>query len=59
MPGAGTPRWAAGPVAYVRFHGGEGKCWGRYPDETLLGWTDWIGARPAPAAKSGAISTTT
>jgi uncharacterized protein YecE (DUF72 family) len=37
-----TPRWASGPVAYVRFHGGEGKYWGRYPDESLLSWTDWI-----------------
>ena len=36
------PRWAAGPIAYVRFHGGEGKYWGRYSDEGLLAWTDWI-----------------
>lgn len=42
MPGSQTPRWAAGPIAYVRFHGGEGKYWGRYADEALLGWTDWI-----------------
>lgn len=42
MPGLATPRWAAGPIAYVRFHGGTGKYVGRYPDETLLGWTDWI-----------------
>lgn len=42
MPGSATPRWAAGPIAYVRFHGGEGKYWGRYSDEGLLGWTDWI-----------------
>ena len=42
MPGSATPRWAAGPVAYVRFHGGEGKYWGRYSDEALLGWSDWI-----------------
>ena len=37
-----TPRWASGPVAYLRFHGCGGKYWGRYPDETLLGWSDWI-----------------
>jgi uncharacterized protein YecE (DUF72 family) len=49
MPGSATPRWSAGPIAYVRFHGGEGKYWGRYPDEGLLGWTDWIVAQ----AKSG------
>jgi uncharacterized protein YecE (DUF72 family) len=42
MAGSATPRWAAGPIAYVRFHGGEGKYWGRYPDERLLGWADWI-----------------
>jgi uncharacterized protein YecE (DUF72 family) len=42
MPGSRTGRWAAGPIAYVRFHGGEGKYWGRYSDEGLLAWTDWI-----------------
>lgn len=42
MPGSATPRWVAGPIAYVRFHGGEGKYWGRYSDEGLLSWTDWI-----------------
>ncbi|MDB5671238.1 MAG: hypothetical protein JWO25_2197 [Alphaproteobacteria bacterium] len=42
MPEAQTPRWASGPIAYVRFHGGQGKYWGRYSDEALLGWTDWI-----------------
>jgi uncharacterized protein YecE (DUF72 family) len=42
MPGLATPAWAAGPIAYLRFHGGEGKYRGRYPDERLLGWTDWI-----------------
>jgi uncharacterized protein YecE (DUF72 family) len=42
MPGLKTPRRAAGPIAYVRFHGGTGKYIGRYPDETLLAWTDWI-----------------
>jgi uncharacterized protein YecE (DUF72 family) len=45
MPGSASPREAAGPVAYVRFHGGEGKYWGRYSDEGLLGWTDWMAAQ--------------
>jgi uncharacterized protein YecE (DUF72 family) len=45
IPGGATPRWAAGRAAYVRFHGGQGKYWGRYPDEALLGWTDWIVAQ--------------
>ena len=42
MPGSTSERWAVGPIAYVRFHGGEGKYWGRYSDEGLLSWTDWI-----------------
>ncbi len=42
MPGSASERIAVGPIAYVRFHGGEGKYWGRYSDEGLLGWTDWI-----------------
>jgi uncharacterized protein YecE (DUF72 family) len=42
MPGSATERVAVGPVSYVRFHGGEGKYWGRYSDEGLLSWADWI-----------------
>jgi uncharacterized protein YecE (DUF72 family) len=42
MPGLETPRLASGSVAYVRFHGGEGKYWGRYSDERLLDWADWM-----------------
>ncbi len=42
MPGSATPRWAAGPIAYVRFHGAGGKYIGRYSDDALLSWTDWI-----------------
>jgi uncharacterized protein YecE (DUF72 family) len=42
MIGLETPRIATGRAAYVRFHGGEGKYWGRYPDERLLGWADWM-----------------
>ena len=42
MPGSATERIAAGPIAYVRFHGAEGKYWGRYSDEALLSWADWI-----------------
>ena len=47
MAGSATPRWASGPIAYVRFHGCGGKYWGRYPDEALFGWTDWIVAQAA------------
>jgi uncharacterized protein YecE (DUF72 family) len=51
MPGSQSPRLAVGPVAYLRFHGGLSKYYGRYSDEALLDWTDWIveqarGGRP-------------
>ena len=42
MKGLVSPRWASGRTAYVRFHGAGGKYWGRYPDDSLLEWTDWI-----------------
>ena len=42
MAGSASERWAAGPIAYVRFHGAGGKYWGRYSDEALLGWADWM-----------------
>ncbi|WP_245409589.1 DUF72 domain-containing protein [Allosphingosinicella vermicomposti] len=42
MPASTTPRWASGKIAYVRFHGGTGKYWGRYSDEALSDWTDWM-----------------
>ena len=42
MAGSACERAAVGPIAYVRFHGGAGKYWGRYSDEALLSWTDWI-----------------
>jgi len=42
MKGSTTDRIAVGRTAYVRFHGGTGKYWGRYSDEALLGWTDWL-----------------
>jgi uncharacterized protein YecE (DUF72 family) len=42
LKGLVSPRWASGRTAYVRFHGAAGKYWGRYADEALLEWTDWI-----------------
>lgn len=45
MPGSASERIAVGTAAYVRFHGGEGKYWGRYSDEKLIGWADWITAQ--------------
>jgi len=41
MKGSESERIAVGPAAYVRFHGGVGKYWGRYSDERLLSWADW------------------
>ena len=45
MPGSTTPFWASGRIAYLRFHGTEGKYWGRYPDERLLAAADWMVAQ--------------
>jgi uncharacterized protein YecE (DUF72 family) len=42
LKGLVSPRWASGRTAYVRFHGSVGKYWGRYSDEALLSWTDWL-----------------
>ena len=42
MKGLVSPRWASGKAAYVRFHGAGGKYWGRYSDDALLEWTDWV-----------------
>jgi uncharacterized protein YecE (DUF72 family) len=42
MPGLPSPRLAIGQAAYVRLHGSEGKYWGRYADEQLLDWADWL-----------------
>jgi uncharacterized protein YecE (DUF72 family) len=37
-----TERIAVGRAAYIRFHGGAGKYWGRYSDDRLTSWADWI-----------------
>ena len=42
MPGSATERIAVGPIAYIRFHGCGGKYWGRYPDDLLLRWANWM-----------------
>lgn len=48
FPGLISPRWATGKLVYLRFHGAGGKYWGRYSDETLLDWTDWMTAQDRP-----------
>ena len=45
MPGSASPRIAVGPAAYVRFHGSSGKYVGRYRDETLKDWSEWMRAQ--------------
>ncbi|HYZ47344.1 MAG TPA: DUF72 domain-containing protein [Sphingomonas sp.] len=47
MPGLPVPRTATGRAAYVRFHGSSGKYWGRYSEEALAGWADWMGTQAA------------
>ena len=42
MPGSSSERIAVGPAAYLRFHGTSGKYVGRYSDESLLSWSDWL-----------------
>jgi uncharacterized protein YecE (DUF72 family) len=42
MPGMTVPRRAIGPIAYVRFHGGSGKYWGRYEEAALAAWREWM-----------------
>ncbi len=38
------PRLVTGRVAYVRFHGTNGRYAGNYPDPVLRGWADWLKA---------------
>jgi uncharacterized protein YecE (DUF72 family) len=45
LRGLVSPRWASGRTAYVRFHGTAGKYHGRYSDDALFEWTDWIMAQ--------------
>src|SRR3990170_4673866 len=47
LVGLVSPRWASGRTAYVRFHGTGGKYRGRYVDEAMADWADWLGAQRA------------
>jgi uncharacterized protein YecE (DUF72 family) len=42
LKGLVSPRWASGRTAYVRFHGTGGKYRGRYSDEAMEDWADWL-----------------
>lgn len=48
MPGSASRRLAVGPFVYVRFHGVT-RYGGRYDDETLESWAEWL----APRAREG------
>lgn len=47
LSGLISPPWASGRTAYVRFHGTGGKYWGRYSEEQMAGWADWLRAQIA------------
>ncbi len=47
LVGLVSPRWASGRTAYVRFHGTGGKYWGRYSDDEIAEWADWLIAQKA------------
>ena len=42
MRGSASERIATGKAAYIRFHGGVGKYWGRYSDDRLMSWAEWM-----------------
>jgi uncharacterized protein YecE (DUF72 family) len=42
LTGLLSPRWASGRTAYVRFHGSQGKYWGRYSEEQMAEWANWL-----------------
>ena len=42
MRGSESPRRRVGPFLYVRFHGAGTKYGGRYGQDQLAGWSDWL-----------------
>lgn len=47
MRGSATGKIVVGPFVYVRFHHGTSKYGGRYPDDRLDEWADWLAERAA------------
>lgn len=47
MQGSATERIIVGPFVYVRFHHGTARYGGRYSDERLDAWADWLAQRVA------------
>jgi uncharacterized protein YecE (DUF72 family) len=45
MHGSATGRTVVGPFVYVRYHFGTQKYGGRYDDDRLDEWADWLAAR--------------
>lgn len=45
MRGSATEKIVVGPFIYVRFHHGTSKYGGRYPDDRLDDWADWLAER--------------
>ena len=50
MQGSAAPRLAIGPLIYVRFHGST-KYSGRYSDERLDDWAEWLAPHAARGMK--------
>jgi uncharacterized protein YecE (DUF72 family) len=44
MAGSATGRARVGPFVYVRFHGATAKYGGRYPEDRLRSWAQWLNA---------------
>lgn len=42
LVGLVSPRWASGRTAYVRFHGTGGKYRGRYSEDAMAEWAEWL-----------------
>ncbi|HEY3162134.1 MAG TPA: DUF72 domain-containing protein [Vicinamibacterales bacterium] len=47
MQGSASGTLVVGPFIYVRFHFGTKRYGGRYPDDRLDEWADWLAARAA------------
>jgi uncharacterized protein YecE (DUF72 family) len=55
LVGLASPRWASGRTAYVRFHGTGGKYRGRYGEEQMRGWAEWLSAQRAAGRSAWAF----
>ena len=45
MAGSVSPRAVSGAFVYLRLHGPDGRYHGRYPDDRLREWAEWLGAQ--------------